>query len=66
MDGLGQLRPDQLASMFNQRSPLRTDQFLFAERVDKAFALQDQITFKELSGLTDAPLPWVPAEESLI
>lgn len=59
--GLGQLSPDQLASLYGRRQPLKTDQFLFAEVVDRAFALQDQVTFKELSGFTDAPLPWVPA-----
>jgi hypothetical protein len=59
--GLGQLSPDQLASMYDRRQPLGTDQFLFAERVDRAFALQDQVAFKELSGFTDASLPWVPA-----
>jgi hypothetical protein len=59
--GLGQLSPDQLASVYDRRQPLKTDQFLFAERVDRAFALQDPVAFKELSGFTDAPLPWVPA-----
>jgi hypothetical protein len=59
--GLGQLSPDQLASVYDRRQPLGKDQFLFAERVDRTFALQDQIAFKELSGYTEAPLPWVPA-----
>ena len=59
--GLGQLSPDQLASMVDRRQPLTTDQFLFAERVDGAFARQDLVAFKELSNLIDAPLPWVPA-----
>ncbi len=59
--GIGQLSPDQLASAYNRRQPLKKDQFLFAKRVDRAFALQDQIAFKELSGLIEAPLPWVPA-----
>jgi hypothetical protein len=59
--GLGQLSPEQLASEYDRRQLLNTDQFLFAERVDQAFALQDKIAFKELSGLSEAPLPWVPA-----
>ena len=62
--GLGQLSPDQLASMYDRRQSLNTDQFLFAERVDRAFALQDQVAFKELSVFTDAPLPWIPAAVS--
>jgi hypothetical protein len=59
--GLGQLAPDQLASMVDQRQPLKSEQFLFAERVDRAFALQEPMAFKELSMLIDAPLPWMPA-----
>lgn len=59
--GLGQLSPEQLASMYNRRQPLHKDQFLFADRVDRAFALQDQVAFNELSGYADAPLPWVPS-----
>jgi len=59
--GLGQLSPEQLASVYGQRQPLKTDQFLFAERVDRAFALQDQFAFKKLSGIAEAPLPWIPA-----
>jgi hypothetical protein len=59
--GLGQLSPEQLASEYDRRQSLNTDQFRFAERVDQAFALQDPIAFKELSGLSEAPLPWVPA-----
>jgi hypothetical protein len=59
--GLGQLAPDQLSSMVDQRQPLKSEQFLFAERVDRAFALQEPMAFKELSMLIDAPLPWMPA-----
>ena len=58
--GLGQLFPDQLASRYSQRQPLKPDHFLFAERVDRAFALQDQAEFIKLAD-TDAPLPWIPA-----
>jgi len=59
--GLGQLRPDQLASVYPQRQPVTTDQFCFAERVDRAFALQDISAFTKLSNCSDAPLPWIPA-----
>ena len=59
--GLGQLSPEQLASVYDRRQPLNTDLFLFAEHVDRAFAFQDQSAFKELSQLSEAPLPWVPA-----
>ena len=59
-NGLGQLSPDQLASSYGLCQEVTEDQFLFAEEVDRAFALQDQSAFLELSGRTDAPLPWVP------
>ena len=60
-NGLGQLLPDQLASIYDQRQPVTYDQFCFAERVDRAFALQDRAEFVELSNCSSAPLPWVPA-----
>jgi hypothetical protein len=59
--GLGQLSPEQLASVYDRRKALTADQFLFAERVDQAFAHQDKVVFKELSELSRAPLPWIPA-----
>ena len=59
--GLGQLSSDQLASTYDQRRPLTETQFLFAERVDQAFARQDLDAFKELARYDKAPLPWVPA-----
>ena len=59
--GLGQLSPEQLASLFDRRRPVTEDQFLFAERVDRAFALQDQIELAALAVCANAPLPWVPA-----
>jgi len=59
--GLGQLSPEQMVSVYDRRRSLTKDQFLFAERVDRAFARQDQDDFKELSNLTEAPLPMVPA-----
>jgi hypothetical protein len=59
--GLGQLSPEQLTSLYDRRKSINPDQYLFAERVDRAFALQDQVAFKELSVLSEAQLPCVPA-----
>lgn len=60
-NGLGQLRPDQLASLYPRRQFVTADLFGFAERVDRAFALQDVAAFVELSDCRDAPLSWIPA-----
>jgi hypothetical protein len=60
-NGLGQLLPDQLASLYPTRQPVTEEQFRFAERVDKAFALQDCAAFSELANTANAPLPWIPA-----
>ncbi|MCE5281985.1 MAG: DUF1835 domain-containing protein [Deltaproteobacteria bacterium] len=59
--GLGQLQPEQLASLYDNRRPLTDEQFRFAAVVDDAFATQDAAMFAELTALADAPLPWVPA-----
>ncbi len=60
-NGLGQLQPSQLASLYDQRRPVVDAQFRFAEAVDKAFATQDPSILSELSCKVDAPLPWIPA-----
>jgi hypothetical protein len=60
-DGLGQLRPEQLASCFDRRQPVTEEQFIFAAAADHAFALQDRTALTELAGTQAAPLPWVPA-----
>jgi hypothetical protein len=59
--GLGQLKPEQLASLYASRRPVTDEQFRFAVVVDKAFATQDAALLTELSTTSDAPLPWVPA-----
>jgi hypothetical protein len=59
--GLGQMRPDQLASLYNNRRPVTDTQYRFAVQVDEAFATQDSDLLTELSQATSAPLPWVPA-----
>ena len=60
-NGLGQLKPSQLASLYDQRRPVTDAQFQFAKFVDKAFATQNPNLFSELSRKTDAHLPWIPA-----
>lgn len=60
-NGLGQLNPVQMASLYGQRRPVTDAQFQFAEVVDKAFATQALSLLGELSGSADAPLPWIPA-----
>jgi len=59
--GLGQLSPEQFASIIDLRKPVSQELFCFAERVDQAFATKDQEIFTELSGSPDAPIPWIPA-----
>ncbi len=59
--GLGQLTPDQLASLYGERRPVTDAQFDFAVRVDEAFANQDLEALTELTLVTDAQLPWIPA-----
>ena len=60
-NGLGQLQPSQMASVYDQRKQVTSEQFQFAKIVDEAFANQDHNMLSELSKMTDAPLPWVPA-----
>ncbi len=60
-NGLGQLTPQQLASCFENRRAVSDEQFEFAEIVDNAFATQNFESFKALSALVSAPLPWIPA-----
>jgi hypothetical protein len=60
-NGLGQLLPDQLASLYPERQPVTKEHFRFAERVDKAFALQDYAALSELANSANPPLPWIPA-----
>ncbi|MDD5205968.1 MAG: hypothetical protein PHS17_11130, partial [Desulfobacterales bacterium] len=58
---LGQMQPDQLASLYGNRRLVTETQFQFAVRVDEAFATQDSGVLTELSKATNAPLPWIPA-----
>lgn len=60
-DGLGQLQPAQMASLYDRRHEVTDAQFRFAEVVDRAFATQNRTLLKELARSAAAPLPWVPA-----
>ncbi|MDP1993004.1 MAG: hypothetical protein Q8K00_18475 [Syntrophales bacterium] len=60
-NGLGQLQPSQLASLYDQRRPVTDAQFRFAKVVDEVFAAHDPTLLAELSCRADAPLPWIPA-----
>jgi hypothetical protein len=60
-NGLGQLKPEDLASLAGSGQPVTDAQFDYAARVDEAFALNDPARLKQLSRETNAPLPWVPA-----
>jgi len=59
--GLGQLLPEQLASVYRNRLPVTEAQFDFAVLVDKAFASRNPVMLKEISAMQEAPLPWIPA-----
>jgi hypothetical protein len=59
--GLGQLQPEQLASLYTHRRLVTEKQFRFAADVDKAFATQNTVLLIELSKKIEPPLPWVPA-----
>jgi hypothetical protein len=60
-NGLGQLLPEQLASLYENRFSVTEEQFDFAVLVDKAFATRNSAMLRELSAMTEAPLPWIPA-----
>jgi hypothetical protein len=60
-NGLGQLEPSQLASLYDRRLPVTETQFEFAGIVDNAFANQDPGLLSELSRMTDPPIPWIPS-----
>lgn len=58
---LGQLTPEQQASVYDLRRPVTDEQSDYAAIVDRAFATQDTALFAELAKATEAPLPWIPA-----
>ena len=59
-NGLGQLTPEQMASIYDQRRVVTEEQFRFAETVDRAFAGQDSSLLAALAFKSVAPLPWIP------
>ena len=59
--GLGQLQPEQLASLYGRQIQVTDEQFRCGVVVDEAFATQDAALFAELSEMREAPLPWIPA-----
>jgi hypothetical protein len=63
-NGLGQLQPEQMASLYDRRQPVSDAQFEFAVRADEAFANQDLDAFVALSQAAAPPLPWIPAAVS--
>ena len=60
-NGLGQLLPEQLASLYDGRRPVSEEQLCYAVLVDAAFATQNAALLTELSVMETAPLPRVPA-----
>jgi hypothetical protein len=60
-NGLGQLQPEQLASLYCNRQQVSDEQFRFAAIVDRALATQNAVLLTELSEMSEPPLPWVPA-----
>lgn len=60
-DGLGQLQPQQLASLYDKRRPVSDAQFQFGAMVDRAFALQDLKLLTKYRDTSEPPLPWIPA-----
>jgi len=59
--GLGQLKPSQLAGLYDRKKPVGNAQFIFASKADRAFATKDLAMLSKLSRLSGAPLPWMPA-----
>jgi hypothetical protein len=60
-NGLGQLSPEEAFSVYGTRQKVSAEEFSFASRVDRAFAIQDMEEFSRLARMEKAPIPWVPA-----
>ncbi|WP_136808764.1 DUF1835 domain-containing protein [Desulfosediminicola flagellatus] len=60
-NGLGQLDPSQLASLYGTRQHVTKEQIDYAKRVNTIFVTQDLQLLKELAADVNAPLPFVPA-----
>lgn len=60
-NGLGQLEPAQLASLYDARQRVTKEQINYAIRVESAFANQDLGLLAELADEVDPPMPFIPA-----
>jgi hypothetical protein len=60
-NGLGQLTPEQMASVYNKRVPVSAEEFLYARHADEAFVFQKKNMFNALAELPDPLIPWIPA-----
>lgn len=66
-NGLGELTPAELASLFPTRTPLPQDSFPYAKKADGCFALQNPQKLSELASTPCATLPFVaPAAQRLL
>jgi len=63
-NGLGQLTPEQIASLLPLQENITQQQCNFARSVDTAFANQDMAAFSSLAQQQQAPLPFMPAAVS--
>lgn len=59
--GLGQLSPQQLASLYGTQVAVTAEAFDFAAVAEAAFASGSAVLLRELAHRTAAPLPYVPA-----
>lgn len=59
--GLGQLTPQQMASLAGSQQAVTPAQFAYAARVERAFAYRDIGLLQQLACEDQAPLPHVPA-----
>lgn len=59
--GLGQLSPEQLASLYGKERPVTPKQFELAITADNAFARQDIMGIRALAERDESPLLFLPA-----
>jgi hypothetical protein len=59
--GLGELTPDELASLFDTRQPVRDAQYGLAERAWRAFRASDPREMERLLGTDTSDLPYLGA-----
>ena len=59
--GLGQLSPEQLASLYDCQQPVSLEQYNFASEAEHGFAAQNQMALRKIAAVTNASLPYLPA-----